>query len=435
MNPGSGMRVLFIHPNFPAQFRHLATVLGRDPANKVVFATRSERPEWAIPGVEKHLIGPGSAEDKRARTTHPFARGFEDAVRSGEDTARALGELRNKGFIPDVVYGHSGWGATMFLKDVFPDAAFLAYFEWFYRARGSDVDFDPAEPPTWQTVASVRAKNASILLDLESCDFGYSPTAWQRSQFPREFRHKIALIHDGIDTDYFRPASEGEPPLELAGIDLSGARELVTYATRGMEPYRGFPQFMEAAALILKQRPGCHIVVAGSDRVCYGKRLPEGQSHKQQALKRLDLDTSRLHFPGALPYGQYKRLLQTSNAHVYLTRPFVLSWSLLESMSCGCLVVASDTQPVREVIRHGVNGLLAPFFSPERIAETVVQALERKDDLRPLREKARATIEGRFALRRLMPAHLNLLRAVLRGRLHPSAGPRPGAAARNPASA
>lgn len=421
------MRVLFIHPNFPAQFRHLAAALGKDPANKVVFATKNERPEWAIPGVEKLLIRSG--KDGNEAGTHPLARSFDEAVRNGENAARALGALKAKGFVPDVIYGHSGWGTTMFLKDLFPDAAFVAYFEWFYRARDSDVDFDPAERPTWPTVAGVRTKNASILLDLESCDFGYSPTAWQRAQFPREFRHKIALLHDGIDTDYFHPLAEGEPPLELPDIDLSAAKEIVTYATRGMEPYRGFPQFMEAAALILKQRPGCHIVVAGSDRVCYGRRLPDGQSYKQQALERLVLDTSRLHFPGALPYGQYKRLLQASNAHVYLTRPFVLSWSLLESMACGCLVVASDTQPVREVISHKVNGLLAPFFSPERIAEMVIQALERKEELKELRAKARVTIENRYALRRLLPAHLALLRTVLRDRPRPSSGPRPNAAA------
>ncbi|EMG38684.1 glycosyltransferase [Desulfocurvibacter africanus PCS] len=196
----------------------------------------------------------------------------------------------------------------------------------------------------------------------------------------------------------------------------AAAREIVTYATRGMEPYRGFPQFMEAAALLLKERPGCHIVVAGEDRVCYGKPLPAGQSYKQQALDQLDLDISKLHFPGALPYGRYKRLLQASDVHVYLTRPFVLSWSRLEAMSCGCLVVASDPQPVREVLRHDVNGLLTPFFSPEQLAATVNHALERKEELRPLRESARETIEQRFALKRLMPAHLNLMQTVLRNR-------------------
>lgn len=415
------MRVLFIHPNFPAQFRHLAAELGRDPANSVVFLTKNERPEWIIPGVQKHLIKAGTPQQNAPGSTHPFAVSFDEAVRNGEDTARALGELKSMGFTPDVIYGHSGWGTTMFVKDVFPDAAFIGYFEWFYRARGADMDFDPSEPSTWRTVASVRAKNAPILLDLESCDYGYAPTAWQRSRFPREFRHKIALIHDGIDTTYFRPASANSP-LELSGIDLSGAEEIVTYATRGMEPYRGFPQFMEAAALILKARPRCHVVVAGNDRVCYGKRLPEGRSYKRQALERLELDETRLHFPGSLPYGQYKRLLQASDAHVYLTRPFVLSWSLLESMACGCLVVASDTPPVREVIRHGLNGLLVPFFSPERIAETVLHALDRKEAMRPLREQARSVVENRFALHRLMPAHMNLLRAVLT----PTPGSAPG---------
>ncbi|MFO7595460.1 MAG: glycosyltransferase [Desulfocurvibacter africanus] len=410
------MRVLFIHPNFPAQFRYLAAAFGSNPANQVVFATRNERPEWVIPGVRKLLIPATAGLGKQSPQVHPFARGFENAVRNGEDTARALSELKSEGFVPDIIYGHSGWGMTLFLKDIFPSSAFLAYCEWFYRAQDSDVDFDPVQPPNWRTTATVRAKNASILLDLESCDMGCSPTAWQRAQFPREFQPKLACIHDGIDTDYFCPAVENENPLELPGLDLSAAREIVTYATRGMEPYRGFPQFMEAAALVLKERPGCHIVVAGEDRVCYGKPLPAGQSYKQQALDRLDLDTSRLHFSGALPYGRYRRLLQASDVHVYLTQPFVLSWSLLEAMSCGCLVVASDTQPVREVLRHEVDGLLTPFFSPEQLAATVSQALERKAELRPLRESARETIEQRFALKRLMPAHMKLMRTVLGNR-------------------
>lgn len=405
------MRILFIHPNFPAQFRYLAAALGNNPANQVVFATRNERPEWVIPGVRK-LVIPARA-DADTKSSSPLARGFETAVRNGEDTARALSGLKSEGFVPDIIYGHSGWGMTMFLKDIFLDAAFLAYCEWFYRARGSDVDFDPTEAPTWSTAAAVRARNAPILLDLESCDMGCSPTAWQRAQFPREFQPKIAQIHDGIDTGYFRPLAEQDGPLELPGVDLSGAREIVTYATRGMEPYRGFPQFMEAAAILLKERPGCHVVVAGEDRVCYGKRLPGGQSYKQQALERLNPDMSRLHFSGALPYGLYRRLLQASDVHVYLTRPFVLSWSLLESMACGCLVVASDTQPVREVLRHELNGLLTPFFSPDQLAATVNEALNRKEDLRPLRQSARATIEQRFALKRLMPEHLKLMQSVL----------------------
>jgi len=421
------MRFLFIHPNFPAQFRHLAAALAGNSANRVVFATRNERPEWIIPGVEK-LVYKEKAEQENKDgpgATHPMARSFDAAVRNGLETAQALDGLKAKGFVPDVIYGHSGWGTTMFLKDIFPGAVFLGYFEWFYRARGSDVDFDPSEPLTWNTVATVRAKNAPILLDLESCDMGYAPTAWQRSQFPREFRHKIARIHDGIDTDFFRPALKDEAPLDLPGVDLSGAKEIVTYATRGMEPYRGFPQFMEAAALLLKKRPECHIVVAGNDRVCYGRQPPQGQSYKQQALDRLDLDTSRLHFPGSLPYGQYRRLLQASDAHVYLTRPFVLSWSLLEAMACGCLVIGSDTPPVREVLRHKVNGLLTPFFSPERLAETLVLALEHKEELRPLRQRARQTVEHGFALKRLLPVHLNFLQAVLKSRqLQPTPAPK-----------
>jgi glycosyltransferase involved in cell wall biosynthesis len=219
------------------------------------------------------------------------------------------------------------------------------------------------------------------------------------------------VLHDGIDTDYFTPAPGTK--LVLPDLDLSGAAEIVTYATRGMEPYRGFPQFMRAAALLLKRRPGLHIVIAGSDTVAYSRKLPQGQSYKQRALEELGAaDLSRLHFTGALPYGPYLQLLRASAAHVYLTVPFVLSWSLLEAMATGCLVIGSDTAPVREVIEDGRTGLLADFFSPAEIAARVGDALDNRARMAPMRQAARDLIRQRYALSDLLPRHIALMREV-----------------------
>lgn len=401
------MRALFLHPNFPAQYRHIITALGADPNNQVVFGTKNERPEWKIPGVRKALFKP--TRDPSSET-HQYVRSLESAVLYGQAVYRVAEQLKSKGFVPDIICGHSGWGPTLFVKEAFPDTPLLCYFEWFYHARGSDADFDPAEPLTVDDMARIRVKNTPILVDLYTCDWGLSPTHWQRSQFPSEFQPKLSVIHDGVDTHYFKPNPGAK--LVLPELDLSHVEELVTYVARGMEPYRGFPEFIEAVAYIQERRPNCHVVVVGSERVCYGKSLPNGESYKAHMLKKVPLDMSRIHFVGALPYGQYLKVIQASDAHIYLTRPFVLSWSMIESMSTGCLIVGSDTPPVREVIKDGYNGLLVDFFSPKQIADRVDEVLDHPDRMAEIRQRARETVVERYNLSDLLSQQLKLITEV-----------------------
>lgn len=398
------MRILFLHPNFPAQFRHIATALAKNPDHQVVFGTM--RREGSLPGVHK-VIYPPSREI--SVQTHPYVRSIESAVLQGQSVYRMVQKLKKQGFIPDVVYGHSGWGPTLFIKDTFPKAKLLCYFEWFYHAHGSDTDFDPAYPVNADAEFCIRVKNSPILLDLCSCDRGISPTYWQQQQFPPEFHSKLEVMHDGIDTSFFQPNPKAKLVLPSVGLDLSQVDEVVTYATRGMEPYRGFPQFMEAVALIQQRRPNCHVVVVGDDRVFYGRSLPNGKTYKQQALETLPLDLSRLHFTGSLPYDQYLQVLQASSVHVYLTRPFILSWSMLEAMAAGCLVVGSNTAPVQEVIQDGKNGLLVDFFSPQSIAERVDEVFNHSDRMAEIRLQARQTIQQHYNLAQLLPQHLQRL--------------------------
>jgi len=405
------MKILFLHPNFPAQFRHLATVLGRDKQNTVVYAT--SRAEGSIPGVNKAIY----EKSRTARPeTHHYVRPLENAVLEGQGVYRVAQNLKDRGFYPDVIYGHSGWGPTLFMKDAFPKATLICYFEWYYNAYGSDASFDPSDPINADDEARIRTKNAPILLDLASCDRGLSPTEWQRSQFPSEFQSKIKVHHDGIDTTYFKPKAGAKLKLPRINLDLTEAKEIVTYVARGMEPYRGFPQLIEAISLLQKQRPQCHFVIVGKDRVAYGKNLPDGKTYKEAMLKKFSLDLSRVHFTDLLPYGEYLQILQASSAHIYLTRPFVLSWSMLEALSTGCLIVASDTAPVKEVIQDNINGLLVDFFSPQQVCDRVIEALDSPVKMADIRTQARETILAKYDLGKLLPQHLQWVKDSVSGR-------------------
>lgn len=402
------MRILLLHPNFPAQFRHLAVALAADPGNQVIFCTaRRDRPRNGdLPNVQTLNYPPINPLDP---SPYPGLGSVTKAVATGERVYLMADQLKQQGFRPDVILGHSGWGPTLFLNDLFPDAELICYMEWFYQAHGSDFDFDPNRAPTYQEKATLRLKNVPFLLDLYSCDRALTPTHWQHQQFPPEFQPKITVCHDGIDTHFFRPnphASRVWPHLKL---DLTNAAEIVTYVARGMEPYRGFPQFMEAVSLLQQRRPQCQVVVVGSDRVAYGAQRSDGKTYGQAMLELFEFDGDRLHFTGHLDYADYLRILQLSTVHVYLTYLFVLSWSMLEAMSTGCTLVASRTPPVQEVIDHGFNGMLVDFFEPEALVEQVAALLDDPADRWRMGQNARQTIVDRYDRATLLPQTIEWL--------------------------
>ncbi|NMC31915.1 MAG: glycosyltransferase [Veillonellaceae bacterium] len=397
---------MLLHPNFPAQFLNLCEVLGRHSDYEIVFLTCKK--EHELPGVRKVYFEDSSAPHPE---THQYLHSIEKAILQGQSAYKAALSLKQSGFVPDVILGHSGWGSTLYMKDLFPQAALIGYFEWFYHAHGSDLDFDPTDQPNVDNQLKTRTINVPFLMDLSTCDAGICPTQWQKQQFPLEYQKKIWVCHDGVQTERYIPAEGAKIHFPDLGIDLSNVDEVVTYVGRGMEPYRGYPQFMQAMALVLKRRPECHVVIVGAERIAYGGKKPTGyKSYKEWAQKEIDLDWTRVHFTGLLPRIRYRNVLQASSVHVYLTRPFVLSWSMLEAMSCGCLLVASSTPPVKEMVVDGENGLLTDFFDVQAIAARVEEALARQSELKIIRIAARQTIVDNYDWRKLLPQQLNFLK-------------------------
>jgi len=348
---------------------------------------------------------------------HPLAQDLETKVIRAEACAAAAHQIQQQGFTPDLICAHPGWGEALFIKDIWPSTPLLTYQEFFYRARGFDYNFDPelqSLEPTWQGCASIRMKTANQLLNLELSDWCVSPTHFQRSSFPEAWQGRISVIHDGIDTNQAKPNPKAKP-IELPdGTWLRHGEPIVTFVNRRLEPYRGCHTFIRAIPEILRQYPDARLVLVGDTKgVSYGAPCGEGEwSDRFFAEIEGQYDPSRVHCTGTLPYEQFLPLLQLSAAHVYLTYPFVLSWSLLEAMSTGCAVVGSATAPVQEVIEHERNGLLVDFFQPAQLANAVVELLRNRTLADQLGQAARATVLKHYNLNTCLQRQLALMDLV-----------------------
>lgn len=417
------MKFLLVHQNFPGQFRHLAPALAARGHQVVGLGETPNvaRQRELVPDID--LLGYRMPKAPVPEVP-PLLRHFQVQERRGAVVARTAKQIRDRGFVPDLVGAHIGWGEGIYLKDVFPEARLLLYCEYFYQPRGGDADFDPSIPRAAGANQRLRLMNAPLLMAMSVCDWGLTATEWQRSRFPSSFQGQLSAIHEGVDTERVKPDPDARFAIPGTEVVLTAKDPVVTYAARNLEPYRGFHMFMQAVPEILARSPQARIVIVGNDDVSYSPRLPKGQTYRGQALRALGsrLDPNRVFFLPGQPYDQYLKLLQVSAAHVYLTYPFVLSWSMLEAMAAGCLVIGSSTAPVTEVIRDGENGLLVDFFDPAGIAKRVAEALESPARMAPLRARARETVVGRYDLRQhCLPRQIALVEALAAGQVPPPA--------------
>tara|TARA_R110000868_G_scaffold92100_4_gene255431 strand:+ start:180590 stop:181783 length:1194 start_codon:yes stop_codon:yes gene_type:complete len=391
------MRIVFVHRHGPGQFVHLACHLA-NAGWQVSFLCEAMNVQ--LPGIRilrQRVTPPPPAI--------PFPQYHQQI---GMQAATTLDALVTQEGPPDIIYGHIGWGSMLFARDVVRNTPLVGYCEHFYHAEGRDVGFDPTETITLAKRTQLRLRNSAQTSTLETIDAGISPTSWQKSAFPECFRNKIGVCHDGIDIHRCRPDDKAKLTLPDGRV-LRQGDPVITYVARDLEPYRGFPQFMRAAAKLSRQNPHVTFVVAGGDGVSYGIPRSDGQKWRDAMMTETGMDPARITFLGQIPHDQLIRLFQISAAHVYLTYPFVLSWSVLEAMACGAPLIASDTGPCRDVIRHGKNGLLCGFWDEDQLAKLMAETIAQPEKLREMRQIARRTITQNFALQHCLERQTGLI--------------------------
>jgi len=408
------IRVLFIHQNLPGQFRRLIQYLQGQPGYELTGIGEEAAVRREKQGPHFRALAypvPEGAGEK----THHYLKHFEACIRRGQAVARMCVELKKQGYAPDVVVCHPGWGEGLFVKDVFPLARLVVFCEFWWAADGLDIGFDPEYPVSFDDRLRVRIKNSVLMQSLLAADDGVTPTAWQHSVHPPELRPKIREIHEGVDTRFL--VADPQAHLTLPnGAVLTRAQPVLTYVSRNLEPYRGFHVFMRSLPRMLAGNPALQVVVVGGDGVSYGRRPPEGfASYREALVAELGerVDWSRVHFLGKVPYNTYRSVLQVSSLHVYLTYPFVLSWSMLEAMAVGVPVLGSRTAPVEEVIRDGENGFLTDFFDTEALADRALDLIARRGDTLAVGARGRETVLRDYDFETVgLPVYLDLLKPL-----------------------
>ena len=423
------MKILFVHQNFPGQFKHLAPELAR-LGHDVRALTLQKVNSTSWRGVE---LVPYHVSQGSTAGVHPWVTDFETKIIRAEGAFRACLNLREQGFDPDAIIAHPGWGESLFLKEVWPRARLGIFCEFFYLAEGADTGFDPefSMADVEGNRCRLTLKNLNNVMHFDLADAALAPTNWQASTFPEPFRSKITVVHDGIDTELVRPNDDIRLTLSGHGegqqIVLTRDDEVITFVNRNLEPMRGCHIFLRALPALLRERPNARFIIVGGDGVSYGakptKEREGATSWKDVYLAEIrdqvnDDDWSRVHFVGQIPYTKFIGLLQLSTVHIYLTYPFVLSWSLMEAMSAGAAIVASDTAPLQEVIIHGESGLLVDFFSVDELVSSVCELAQNADLRAKLGATARETVMAKYDLQTVcLPRQLEWVKTLAANKL------------------
>ena len=405
------MKILFVHQNFPGQFLHVAPALVRRGHDVLALTVNTNPRKFDVNSARYQYTG----KDIKAETFGLAVR-FAEASKRGADAAMTAARLKNSGYEPDIIFSHIGWGEGLFMKEVWPGAKKIVYAEFFYAPHGRDTNFDPE----WQKSSLsgaiwVKARTSAMALDLSDADYAVAPTQWQASTIPGQYEPRLRVIHEGVRTDLIKPNEQASFVIPEKNLTLKSGDEVVTFVSRNLEPYRGYHTLMRSLPKILRERQNAHVVLVGGDGLSYGTPAPGGKSWKETILDEVrdQIDHNRVHFVGFIEYARFVSLLQISRAHAYLSYPFVLSWSMLEAMSAGALVIGSRTPPVEEVIKHGENGLLMDFFDVEGWSNTIIDALARPEHYAGLRVAARETAIKRYDLESVcLPQMISFLEGV-----------------------
>lgn len=407
------LKILMVHQNMPGQYREMVQWLAQNGSHDIVFLTQRKEPP-KIPGVKNVVY---AAHHTAREDAYGLSKTWEDAVGYGFGAAMAARELeRKEGFKPDIILGHTGWGELLFFKQVWKDVPILGFFEYFYLNEGGPVGFDPEDPPTEHTPFLLHARNAVPFANIEVCDRGVVPTHWQHSTFPQSFQDRLTVCHDGIRTDQLVRAKKVSIGLGRMNKMLTREDEVFTYIARNMERTRGFHTFMRALPTIQKKRPNARALIIGGNETSYGKKSghPGGLRGEMEEEVGASLDWDRIHFVGRVPYPNFCDTINLSRCHIYLTMPFVLSWSLLEAMSMEATIVTSDVAPVREAVTHGETGLLVDFLDPSALADQVVDVLTNPGAYAHLGPAARASVvENYDFLTKCLPEHIRLINDMI----------------------
>lgn len=411
------MKVLISHPSFASQYEHIVKALCNEPQNQVTFLCGNYRGQFKHPNL--NLIPYRINTEELELNCIKTIKEFETHCHHGIAAGKALTNYKDKhNYKPDVILGHPGWGNLLFIRDIYPDTPLLAYPEFFSSYSSNNAFFDPLKKLEYSLMNYNRMYNSAYLHAMKDANWLICPTHWQGSRIPKSFQSKLSVLHDGIDTDLITPAKNIKIKLS-SGLEFSSDDEIITYVARGFETARGFPTVMAALPHILKERPNAHVLMIGSDKASYGKAPTENDSWKSLMQKYVTYDQKRVHWLGKLDFSVYVKLLNLSSVHIYLSKPFVLSWSLTEAMAAGCNIVASATPPLLEIIKDGENGLLVDFYSAENLARTVCKVLSNKEEMSYLGQNARKTIEDKFSLKKTIPLHLELIKQLADGQEKP----------------
>ncbi len=395
------MNFLFVHQNFPGQYLHIVRSLladneARPGTHEIVFMTEPNQNQMA--GVRKVTY---SKPPEISPTLAWDTREFEMSSRRAQAAYRGALQIKALGFKPDIIMGHHGWGELLNLVDAFPGVPVIGYFEFYYRILGTDVNFDPEFPLDEAMYGGVRGKNSTNLLALNLEQYGQTPTKWQQSTYPEWAQKQISIIEEGVDLEQCKPdPAAHRKTLTVGKLTVTPKQKLITYVARNLEPYRGFHTVMRALPRILRERPDVVVSLVGGDSISYGVPPRQGGNWRNVMMKEVGdgIDLSRVHFMGKLPYNDHLALLQRSDAHVYLSYPFVASWSLREALACGCVIVGADTPTVMEFVQHEVTGLITPTLNHNALADTVLRALSEPKLAAKLRANARAFAEKKLGM-------------------------------------